>query len=334
MTPKLLVAALLAALAGAASAAADPARYMSAELIGQSASPRPGTTILVGFRMQPKPGWHGYWSNPGDAGLVPTVKWSAPGGVRFGPLLHPAPKLISADGINSYVHEGPHILLSRMTVAPTVAKGTRLPVRAELSWAACTATQCVPLKASFTLDLVAGDGKASPEARELLSAQARLPRSVPGGNFWNEGKQATLALPASLRLDPRRARFFADENGLVESNGGRAEASGNGVQVVIGIVGAIGDRLSGVVSDGRNAYRMALERAEPPADEPATKPQDETAASEPDAKSALSVRPPIAENGEPAGQSSTKAPAMAQLAWLALAAALIAGAILLLRRGR
>ncbi len=52
-------AALLLAVAAPAHAAADPARYMPAELIAQSVTPIPGSRILVGFRMVPKPGWHG-----------------------------------------------------------------------------------------------------------------------------------------------------------------------------------------------------------------------------------------------------------------------------------
>ena len=109
-----LVPFIVALLAAAvASAAADPTRYMPAELIAGTLDPAPGRTILVGIRMTPRPGWHGYWSNPGDSGIATTVRWSAPGGESFGPLLHPAPSLLSAGGVDSYVHEGEHILLSR-----------------------------------------------------------------------------------------------------------------------------------------------------------------------------------------------------------------------------
>lgn len=330
MAPKLFLAAALAGMAGAASAAADPARYMSAELIAQTASPRPGTTILVGFRMVPKPGWHGYWSNPGDAGLVPTVKWSAPQGVRLGPLLHPAPQLISADGINSYVHEGPHILLSRMTISPSVTKGTRLPVRAELNWAACTATQCVPLKANFSLDLVAGDGAPDSNARALRLAEMKLPRQVAGGGFWSDGKLVTLSLPQTLRLDPRRARFFPDENGLIESSGGSATRSAEGLRIVARSVGAIGGTLTGVVSDGRNAYRLSLRREEP---KTAAK---ETASPKvaPAQKQAADEPAPLPESHEPSAVAPSRDSAVAHWRWLVLAAALVAGTLLFLRRAR
>lgn len=333
MIAKIFVAFSLAGIAAAASAVADPARYMSADLIAQSASPRPGTTILVGFRMKPKPGWHGYWSNPGDAGLVPTVKWSAPDGVSLGSLFHPAPELISADGINSYVHEGPHVLLSRMKISPAVAKGTRIPIRAELSWAACTATQCVPLKATFALDLVAGGSEPAPEARQLRTAEAKLPKRAAGGGFSSNGEWVSLRLPDSVRLDPRRAHFFPDDNGLIESSGGRALRSEEGMRIVAKRVGPIGGPLTGVVSDGRSAYRLSLSREQPQALAKETAaPQAEPEAATTQATGVTVEPEPEPASGEDEAVSPARAPATAGWPWLLLAGGLIAGALLFLRR--
>lgn len=142
---KLLVALLVSFLAATVPAvAADPARYMTVGLITESNVPRPGSTILIGIQFAPRPGWHGYWSNPGDSGIAPQVHWSAPKGVAFGPLMHPAPVLLTADGVSSYVHEGEHTLLSRVAIPSAFAPGTVITIVADLSWAACTATQCVP----------------------------------------------------------------------------------------------------------------------------------------------------------------------------------------------
>ena len=66
------------ALAIASSVLATPAqaatRYIDVELIADSVQPRPGHAALIGFRMVPEPGWHSYWSNPGEAGFPTTVK--------------------------------------------------------------------------------------------------------------------------------------------------------------------------------------------------------------------------------------------------------------------
>ena len=39
----------------------------------------------------PAPGWHGYWLNPGDAGLPMDVQWQLPEGFAVGPLRYPVP---------------------------------------------------------------------------------------------------------------------------------------------------------------------------------------------------------------------------------------------------
>lgn len=266
MLARALLLLLALATSSAAAAQADPARYMDATLLAESGLPEPGSTILVGFRFTPRPGWHGYWSNPGDSGIAPTVRWTAPKGVTFGPLLHPAPTLISADGISSFVHEGPHVLLSRMSVDRSIASGTPIPVTADLSWAACTATQCVPLRATLTLQLVAGDGERGPAASALDAAARKLPRAVTGGTLVVDGNRLHLQLPESLSPNASTTRFFPDESGHFDA---AAQAAAKRM-ISVAMKGEALGSLSGVVSDGRRSYRLTFEPAPRPesAEEP------------------------------------------------------------------
>ena len=261
-----LAVAVLGLSASVATAAADPDRYMPVRLIVESYAPKPGSSILIGLRMTPKPGWHGYWSNPGDSGIAPTVRWSAPAGVTFEPLKHPAPTLLTAGGISSYVHEGEHILLSRMTVPRTIASATPIPIEADLSWAACTATQCVPLHTKLTLELRAGDGSASEDRAALHAAVAKLPRSAPQGRFVESGKSLRLVLPRSLALQPARTRFFAEQSDVFDTAAARSRVV-DGLLLLTGPAGAaVPESITGVVTDGRHAYRLTLVRtAELPA---------------------------------------------------------------------
>lgn len=256
MRHRIALAALMLVSGTPLLAATDPARYMSAELIAESLHPAPGSTTLVGFQMSPRPGWHGYWSNPGDSGIAPTVRWSAPEGVKFGPLLHPPPTLIRADGISSYVHDGDHVLLSRMTISPSAAAGAPVPVTAELSWAACTATQCVPLHAKLKLLLTAGDGSKSADWPVLQAAARKLPRPAPAGSFVVEGKSVRLLLPASVELDPRAARFFPDTGDAWDTAAAHGQRLNGSVSISGPVKGSPSQSLSGVVSDGRVAYRL------------------------------------------------------------------------------
>jgi DsbC/DsbD-like thiol-disulfide interchange protein len=260
-----LVPFIVALLAAAvASAATDPTRYMPAELIAGTLDPAPGRTILVGIRMTPRPGWHGYWSNPGDSGIATTVRWSAPGGESFGPLLHPAPSLLSAGGVDSYVHEGEHILLSRMSVPASLARGTTIPIVADLSWAACTAAQCVPLRAKLRLDLTTGDGSKSTEWTALNRAAAKLPKASPPGTFVRDRGSVQLLLPPNLGLNARATRFFADQPEAFDTGSGHAEQSAGRLAIRGAGNPAPRQPISGVVTDGRAAYRLVLRQFREP----------------------------------------------------------------------
>lgn len=257
-----LFLALLLIGASSASLAADPARYMDAELIAESLSPAPGRTILVGLRMTPRPGWHGYWSNPGDAGLVTSVRWTDAEGTKFGKLMHPPPVLLTADGISSYAHKGEHVLLSRMTVPRGLPDGTAIPVEAKLSWAACTATMCVPLHTTLQLELTAGKGEKGPHSAAIESARRKLPEPAPDGTFTSDGKTVRLVLPAAARLSRRSAQFFPDDNDSFKTALARAERAGSRIAITAPFRGEAPQMIGGVASDGRSAYRLAFLRGE------------------------------------------------------------------------
>lgn len=327
MRPIGVLAAFAAMLLPApAVAAADPARYMPTDLIAATVAPKPGSTILVGFRMAPRPGWHGYWSNPGDAGVAPTVKWSARPGVRFGALLHPAPTLISADGINSFVHDGPHILIARMTLPRSLAAGAPIPVKAELRWAACTATQCVPLHATFTLDLIAGNGARSPEAGQLAAAQSQVPKPAPAGIFTSDGKRIALKLPTALRIDPDHARFFPDSNDAFDTARASAVRADGTVILSAPAGNAMAESISGVVTDGARSYRLSFARRQSAANASRETAEQRAPASR------LIALPPAAET--PRASNLRPHSSSGPSPWIAVAAALAAIAALALWRQR
>src|SRR6185436_1732327 len=66
------------------------ARGIEPQLVAEGPAPAGGEVDLA-IRMIPAPGWHGYWLNPGDAGLPMDVKWELPKGFAAGPLRYPVP---------------------------------------------------------------------------------------------------------------------------------------------------------------------------------------------------------------------------------------------------
>lgn len=251
----LAVAATASMLASPAVAARQP--RIDVALIAETTAPRPGQTFLVGLKMDPQPGWHGYWSNPGGSGLAPVGKWRAPEGVRFGPLQHPAPSFFRAMGVTSYVHAGPHVLLARVRLDRGLRAGTVVPIIADFRWAACSDRLCVPEKARLSLRLKIGDGAPSGNAPLLRRALAKVPKPVAGGSYSMRDGRLVLQLPPSARLKASEARFFPDENGYWDPDGADV-IRGRGIGIASPALGKPPKRITGVVTDGSSAYRVSL----------------------------------------------------------------------------
>ncbi|MBV2148517.1 thioredoxin family protein [Sphingobium sp. AS12] len=192
----LMTLALLAGVSGAQAQGAfgGAAPHIAARLVAESATPAPGKSTSIAFAMVPEAGWHGYWENPGDAGLGMTVSWTLPKGVTVGRLRYPVPETLLISGLMNHVYEGPYGVLATLTVAPDVAAGTRLPVRVKAQWLACTDKVCVPESGEMALDLVAGDGRVVVADRARFDAwRSHLARPL--------GSEATYAIAGGkLRL--------------------------------------------------------------------------------------------------------------------------------------
>ena len=84
MAIRILAAALLIGTLAGSGLAAEPARAptvktpappgppkVAVTLLGEGASIEPGASFWVGLRQRIAPGWHTYWTNPGDSGRAP-----------------------------------------------------------------------------------------------------------------------------------------------------------------------------------------------------------------------------------------------------------------------
>lgn len=302
---RLLILLLLAAAASPAAAAART--HLAVSLLAQSEAPAPGRMTRLALRFVPEPGWHGYWSNPGDSGLAPKVVWSAPQGVRFGPIRHPAPELLEVAGMASFVHSGTHVLLADMRVPPGLTPGTTLPIRAKLEWLACTDRLCVPERAELALELTVGDGRASPANRAVFrAATAALPKAVSAdGSYSLDGGRLLLNLPVRL-TDPGRARFYPDQAGILDAAAQRSNAIPNGVEIRLPALARLSAPITGVVTDGKRSYRVRAR----PSSSAASLPPGEPAAAV-DALEPLAAAAP--ETNVPAMRPAVAEPALAKV---------------------
>ncbi len=208
-----LLAAVLAFL-GVSPLRAEP-NHIVATLVAESATPAAGKTVMLAVAMQPEPGWHGYWSNPGEAGFEPRFDWTLPKGATTGMVAFPVPHPLVVGGLMNYVFEGPHALLVPLTLPPGLAVGTKLPVALKLDYLACTDQICVPQRAALSTVLTVGDG--SPDARARFDMwRTKLPTPLGvTARFARAGKLLRLAIPFPAGAALVEPHFFPASGGLI-----------------------------------------------------------------------------------------------------------------------
>ncbi|WP_347717311.1 protein-disulfide reductase DsbD domain-containing protein [Sphingomonas sp.] len=197
----------------AAGGLAGGGNAIQPELVAEG-SARPGQSLDLAIVMHTTPGWHGYWQNPGEAGLAMRVDWQLPPGVTAAPLRYPVPTRLLLSGIVNYVYEKDYALLVRLTV-PAGASGI-LPIRAKAQWLACTEEVCVPEHGTIVLDLPVGDG--APVLRDRFDEWRRaLPRPLATtGRFALDAGTLHLALPLPASVTIGEPYFFPGENGPID----------------------------------------------------------------------------------------------------------------------
>ncbi len=187
---------LLPGLAFGAVSNTATTRRDAVSLISQS-NAAPGGQVQLALRFQLAPGWHIYWSNPGDAGVPPQLALAAP--AAAGPLAFPPPQILLQAGVAAYV-------LSGDVVLPFPATHVGNSVTADAQWLVCRDI-CVPEHGHFKLPL---NGGASAEA-----AWFSPPQAVASPFAARLALDGTLSVAGPQAAQIAAARFFPDTPGLI-----------------------------------------------------------------------------------------------------------------------
>ena len=75
---------LMTILTLVAAPASAQTRHVAMTLVAESKAPAAGSTVTLAFAAVPDKGWHGYWKNPGDAGIETLAGWTLPAGMTAG----------------------------------------------------------------------------------------------------------------------------------------------------------------------------------------------------------------------------------------------------------
>ncbi|WP_260482453.1 protein-disulfide reductase DsbD family protein [Sphingomicrobium flavum] len=202
----LLLTALIAALPAAAQTT-----NLVPRLVAEGPVAAGGGEVELALVFEAKEGWHGYWKNPGDAGLPIAVEWEVPEGAEVAPFRFPTPQRYDAFGLVNYVYKGEHALLTRLTL-PATNRGA-VTVSGEGRWLACTDKICVPEKGQFSVVIPVGSGPERGD--EFDRYRQQLPRPISSeAHFDLDSDRLSLAIPVPASLELYDPELFIEADGL------------------------------------------------------------------------------------------------------------------------
>ena len=216
----------------------------------------PGQTLPVALYFEVEPGWHIYWKNPGEGGIVPRFNWTLPTGWRADTLAWPVPERYEVAGIISHVHRGRLALGSGLHV-PATARGTGT-VKVDLTYGICR-DLCMPGKATLQIQLPVGpESGVTPEWRNILALlAARAPRRDPpptSARLVDSTVKLTIRPRPGTTNSPASWTFFpADRPVAPVAVSGQAAPGSRDVVLEIKLADCTPIRLNGVLVAGNAA---------------------------------------------------------------------------------
>lgn len=205
----------VAALVSSASAAIHSG-HASAELIVASSTYQAGKPVEAAIRITVDPGWHTYWTNPGEGGMKLGAEWVLPEAWTAGPLGWPVPIRFKTGDLPGFGYVGEVLIPVTLTPPATATKPAGISVK--LDWLTCNDKACIPGDAAPACELKPGAVAATPSAPSIEKARASLPRPVEGLQLevTEQGKSLVLTLSAPDGIDPSRAACFPETPQIVD----------------------------------------------------------------------------------------------------------------------
>lgn len=182
--------------------------HASAQLLVASSTFQPAKPVQAAIRLKVDPGWHTYWTNPGEGGMKLGAEWKLPEGWSAGPLNWPVPIRFKTGELPGFGYVGEVVIPVILT--PPAAAREPVSISVRLDWLTCDDKACVPGDAAPSLELKQGEPAVTADAPLIEAALARAPRVVEGLKLEvsEEGKSLFLKLICPDGLDASRLSAF------------------------------------------------------------------------------------------------------------------------------
>jgi DsbC/DsbD-like thiol-disulfide interchange protein/cytochrome c biogenesis protein CcdA len=192
-----------------AQAQQAPARFGDTNIavsLYAEGQPQMGKAWLIALRFIPRAReWHGYWSNPGDAGQGMRLQLDLPPDWEVGEARYPVPRQLLVSGLMNHIYQGPYTVLVPITPGPSV-KDFTAPLKGRVEYLACTDQICVPQDAALSAQSGGDFARWRAEVAPLLDRAA---------TFAITGKQLRIAIPFPDGMALKDPHLFIANDRLV-----------------------------------------------------------------------------------------------------------------------
>lgn len=169
-----------------------------ATLVAEHTGIAPGKAFRVGVFLEPKPGWHTYYKDPGDAGLATTLAWTLPQGFSAGEIDWPPFTKDKEGTLNVNIYPG-KVLLPVTITPPTDIRGT-IPLKVKAEWLVCKDI-CIPESVELQLMLPVTATPVDSPSAALFKEKANAPPTSSGETPVNLPLILLLAVLGGLVLN-------------------------------------------------------------------------------------------------------------------------------------
>ncbi len=180
--------------------------------------------VMLHFNLDPD--WHLYWSNPGESGQAPRVRFVGDD-VRAPPRLEfPAPERLRETAAVAYGYTDSLALPFKLLVPSDLKVGDRFHGTLRANWLVCNKVRLAEDKQlEFSFPVVASDAQESKYAAAVRAAAEAIPQrrtdwKLAGAGLDGDRLAVNVTLPRDIDVELfHPPQFFAQEPDLVRPSG-------------------------------------------------------------------------------------------------------------------
>jgi len=217
-----LIAVLGAAICAQAASDSADVSHLHVQLVFPSADLYPSGENHAGLYFKLEPGWHIYWSNPGDSGEPPKIQWTLPSGVTAGALQFPAPRRLPLGPLMDFGYENEVLFPFTFQVAENAKEGPAV-LHAKVDWLVCREV-CIPGKADLdeNVQLLHAAPMAEPVSGVDQSIWDRLANALPqplpsSDSAVFQPTPTGFRLAVSTGQREAQAEFFPEDENILDN---------------------------------------------------------------------------------------------------------------------